>query len=288
MSGINPANGFRPVAPALAPLTAPVPVASDDVAASYDRMLDQLRLTLQPAPPAQAAPTPAAPGLMATLLGGLDNLLDRMTGLLPGPGAPEPTPAPQPEASKPVAKPDAKPSASVFRDVKDWFISQVKGAYNPNEDVKGNGNCGPASLTMIAKAFGKLQVMAEGANKAIEETRKRMGAGTTDASEKDGTSYAQLLKGAASYGLDANQITGKLDAVKEELAKGRLVIAHVKRTYMTANPKAGHYTVVTKVEGDKVYMNDPATSKGPIVISAAEFLKAQQARGTFGLISIGA
>lgn len=171
---------------------------------------------------------------------------------------------------------------------KDKFISQYKSIYNTNEDAPRNGNCGPTSLTMIAEAFGKITVTPATANKAIEETRRRMGAGTTQASEYNGTSFAQLQKGAASYGLKSKVVWGSIDAIKKELQAGRLVIAHVRPDYLFPGTTSGHYTVVTKIENGKVYMHDPANTKGPMVLSEAAFKKAQAGRGTWGLISVWA
>jgi ABC-type bacteriocin/lantibiotic exporters, contain an N-terminal double-glycine peptidase domain len=199
---------------------------------------------------------------------------------------PEPKPQPKPEP-KPQPKPQPKPAPKLPAMNKDNFISQYRSASNTNEDAARNGNCGPTSLTMIAEAFGKLKVTPGSANKAIEETRRRMGAGTSQSSEYNGTSYAQLQQGAKSYGLSSKVVYGSTSEIQKELKAGRLVIAHVRPDYLFPGTTSGHYAVVTKVAGGKVYMHDPANANGPMVVSEATFKKAQKGRGTWGLVSVG-
>lgn len=166
-----------------------------------------------------------------------------------------------------------------------YFISQYRSSRNTNEDAANNGNCGPTSLTMVAMAFNKISVSPSTADAAIENTRQRMGAGTD---QYEGTAYTQLVKGAQSYGLNARVVYGQIDTLKKELAQGRLVIAHVIPTYLNPNTRStGHYALVTKVADGKVYLNDPISTSGPVVVSEAAFVKGQKARGAYGLISIG-
>ncbi len=195
------------------------------------------------------------------------------------------------QETQPIRKPEPKPvkqDSSVHRlgNSRDFFISQYQSSFNTKEDTPRNGNCGPTSLTMVAEAFKKIGVSPQSADQAIEDTRRRMGASR---SEYDGTSYAELVKGAKSYGLDAKVLYGKLDVIQKELEQGRLVIAHVIPSYLNPNTTSkGHYTVVTKIADGKVYLNDPARSAGPVVVSAEAFLKGQKARKAYGLVSIGA
>lgn len=296
----------------------PTPVALP--APSYEALLDRLQLCQASQP--QAAPPPVAPQPavsqaalispshgMKQLFQKLDTLLDRWTDLkqpaakakaeakpAPKPAAKpkaEAKPAPKPAAkAKPEAKPTPKPAPkpAVRPDTSgSTFVSQYRSTSNANEDAtRANGNCGPASLTIVAEAFGKRSVSAGNANAAIEDTRRRMGAGTSNSSEYSGTSYAQLVQGAKSYGLDSEVLYGGLDKLKAELAKGRLVIAHLRPSYLFPNSTSGHYTVVTKVANGRVYMHDPANASGPMSISEAQFKKSQAQRGAYGLISLGA
>ncbi len=289
-----PAGPTVPMAPA-----APVPmgpIAAVPVPApTYGQMLDQMHFLSSQAPAAPVAPTPIpAP----TLMGRFSKLVDKLRKPKSKPTAPPaPTPpkaeepkAEEPKPPKPKPQPPKpqppKPKAPPA-DTARYFHAQYRSASNTNEDAARNGNCGPTSLTMIAEAFKKIKVTPSSANSAIEETRRRMGAGTSQSSEYEGTSYEQLLRGAKSYGLDAKVYYGKIDVLKKELAKGRLVIAHLRPSYLFPGTTSGHYAVVTKVAGGKVYMNDPANPKGQTVLSESTFLRAQRERGAYGLVSVG-
>ena len=166
-----------------------------------------------------------------------------------------------------------------------WFLSQQPtAAFNPNEDVAGNGNCGPSSVTMIARPFGMLDITAAQVDAANEDTRRRMG---ESADEKKGTSFAGIERGLESYGLNA-EVKGApnyIEAIQAELARGRLVIAHVRATYLRPNATTGHYTVVTKIENGQVYLNDSSNKGGPIVISVDAFMAGVRARGTFAYVT---
>jgi len=280
-------GGCVPTALAPAPACTRPPYAvpfAPVLPAAEDAWVGQSPTAWQPAVGTVFAPVP-----YANLLAQLDSLVSGPVPtppvLAPLPGAPAPTPAPA--RPQPGPPPRATPGG-LPADPASWFISQNAGAYNTREDAPGNGNCGPTSLTMIARAFGKVHVTPESANAAIEETRRRMGAGSRQSDEFKGTSFKQLEKGAASFGLNTHVVWGGIDKVRAELAQGRLVIAHVCATYLRPGTRTGHYAVVWKVEGDKVYLNDPANRKGPMVITVAQFLAAQKARGTQGLVSIGA
>jgi peptidoglycan hydrolase-like protein with peptidoglycan-binding domain len=198
----------------------------------------------------------------------------------PAPGAPAPA---GPEINPDAPLPDGAPHDRR----ESWFLSQQPGPYNPAEDAPGNGNCGPSAVTMIARAFGKVNVDAQGVDAAVEETRRRIGEGM---SEYKGTSIAGLVKAAESYGLDAHTMGGvtTIEQIQNELAQGRLVIGHVKATYLRPNPTSGHYTVITKIENGRVYLNDSSNKGGPMDISVADFWKAVKARGSYTMISVGA
>jgi predicted double-glycine peptidase len=309
----TPVNPYAPGVPA--PQAWPAPPAPMAPATAYQGMLDRLHLISQSpvpiaappvvAPPVAAPPTSAAPPALSGLFQKLDTLVDQWLTPAPKPVPPQPTapkpepkPAPKPKPQpkpepkpepkpKPKPEPKTKPAPKLPTMNRENFISQYRSASNSNEDAARNGNCGPTSLTMIAEAFGKIAVTPGSANKAIEETRRRMGAGTSQSSEYNGTSYAQLQQGAKSYGLSSKVVYGSIAEIQKELKQGRLVIAHVRPDYLFPGTTSGHYAVVTKIAGDKVYMHDPANAKGPMVVSVATFKKAQSGRGTWGLVSVG-
>ena len=163
--------------------------------------------------------------------------------------------------------------------------SQNPGTSNPNEDHARNGNCGPTSVTMVARAFGKVDITAAQADAAIERSRAMIGESQNEAR---GTSVAGLAKALRGYGLDAKSMGGaSAEAVRRELEKGRLVIVHVVPKYLRESATGGHYAVVTKIEGGKAYLNDPATTRGPIVIAVADLDRAIRARGTYMMVSAG-
>ncbi|MEB3236029.1 MAG: C39 family peptidase [Candidatus Sericytochromatia bacterium] len=170
---------------------------------------------------------------------------------------------------------------------RDWFITQYRGLGNSHEDTPGwdNSNCGPTSLTMVAKAFGVIDPSPREADAAIERTRKVMGVVVND---REGSSYPNIHRGAERYGLDARtRHDASAKTIAEELDKGRLVILNVIPSYITGNPRgSGHYAVVTAIEGDKVFLNDPMSKEGPIVISRKHLETAIAQKGTRAMVSI--
>lgn len=170
---------------------------------------------------------------------------------------------------------------------RDWFITQYRGLGNSHEDTPGwdNSNCGPTSLTMVAKAFGVIDPSPREADAAIERTRKLMGVVVND---REGSSYPNIHRGAERYGLDARtRHDASARTISEELGKGRLVILNVIPSYITGNPRgSGHYAVVTAIEGDRVFLNDPMSKDGPMVISRKQLESAIAQKGTRAMVSI--
>lgn len=139
---------------------------------------------------------------------------------------------------------------------------------------------------MVARAFGQLPISAKEVDAAVETMRRRMG---ESSNEYRGTSVAGIVKGLRSYGLEAQAIWSidSVEPIRAELAKGRLVIAHVVPTYLWAGAETGHYTVVTAIENGKVYLNDPASRSGPVIVSVSDFWRAVRKRGTYAIVSAG-
>lgn len=165
-----------------------------------------------------------------------------------------------------------------------WFISQFSSRYNPNEDAPNNGNCGPTSLTMVAKAFGKINPTAKEADAAIEHSRRRMG---DSRNEYDGTSVEGIARGARSFGLNAKVAwNANTNTIAAELAQGRAVIVHGAYIRQNGSYGGGHYYVVTAIKDGKAYLNDPAITAGPRVVSVDALMTSIKKRGTYGMISI--
>lgn len=203
-----------------------------------------------------AAPAPEAPGLLRRAVAWLKALFAGGT--------------------KDVGPAQVAAGADLHEQRRTWFMSQHRGAYNPAENAPTNLNCGPASLAMIAKAFGKTAPDRRGVDAAIEDARARMGEGVD---EREATSVAGLVTGARSYGLAAaTKRVSALADVQAELAAGKLVIASVVPTYADARATNGHFAVVTKIEGGQVWLNDPGKASGPFTVSAQAFWEALSAR----------
>lgn len=169
-------------------------------------------------------------------------------------------------ASAPQAAPAPRGIAARLRAPIDWFISQYRGRFNPNEDARGNLNCGPTALAMIAKAFGKVHAPAAAADGLIERVRRLMGA---PASEYTGTSFGGMQQAARALGLQSQHLgNASMATLQAELAKGRLVVANVHTGYLGADTL--HFTVVTRIENGRVHLNDPAAA-APITLSAQAF-----------------
>ena len=148
-----------------------------------------------------------------------------------------------------------------------------------------NANCGPTSLTMVATAFGKIDPTAAQADAAIEKSRRMMGDGND---QRHGTSGEGIARGARGYGLDA-RIVNNIDLadIKRELAKGRLPIINGNYIRADGSLGGGHFYVVTKIEGDKAYLNDPAITSGPRVVSTRTLMASIRSHWSHRLISIG-
>lgn len=158
-----------------------------------------------------------------------------------------------------------------------WFVSQMGGSSNPNEDFANekNGNCGPASLLMVGRMFGAMGGGAQDADSEIEQVRRMMGGGSD---ESKWTDTNQLVQGAQSMGLSANASNNNdANSVEKELAGGKKVIVNVDPSGY-GGPSTGHFAVVTAINGDQVTLFDPA-KQAPITINKSQLSAAMGARG---------
>lgn len=254
-----------PYAPVpVAPLPLPRPIAPPPIPAPYARPPVPAPYGPAPFPAPYARPPVPAPYAPAPI---------------PAPYAPAPVPLPAP---LPAPNPTPGTEAHPHDNRQSWFMGQYGGFSNPNEDTRGNANCGPTCVAMIAMAFGKINPSPAQVDDVIEKTRRMVG---ESQSERAGTSPHGLDRALEGYGLTSTLRKGmSIEAIKQELAAGRLLIAFVVPTYLGGY--SGHFTVVTKIEGDKVFLNDPAATKGPIEVSMAQFKRAIGARGNT-LVSAG-
>lgn len=164
-------------------------------------------------------------------------------------------------------------------DAANWFVSQMGGNSNSNEDFANdkNGNCGPTSLLMVARMFGAMGGGAADADNQIEQVRGMMGGGSD---ESKWTNCDQLVQGAQAMGLSASSSDkNNSDSVAKALEGGNKVIVNVNpKDY--GGPDTGHFAVVTAINGDNVTLYDPAKQQ-PITISKSQLDAAMNSRGGY-------
>ncbi|MBM3268497.1 MAG: peptidoglycan-binding protein [Candidatus Sericytochromatia bacterium] len=198
------------------------------------------------------------------------------TWVPPTVGSPAAPPQAPPQQAPPPARPaEAPPASTGFNwygnpDPRQYFISQI---YDPRFNPyapRSTANCGPTSLAMVLRAFGK-EPPAGNEQDLILQVRKAM-TGRTDQNEY--TNEYQLMSAASQYGLDSKQVSD-IPGMERELRAGKLVI-------LAGNPDAfnsslpadqyfgfsgGHFIVVNAIEGDRVVISDPLSKVGPLVIT---------------------
>lgn len=179
------------------------------------------------------------------------------------PTAPKPpVPAPRPVAPKPGAPAKLPDPAS-------YFITQTRTQWNPGGSI--NANCGPTSLAMALKAFGKLPAQYQHNPEGFVEAVRRTMTGADNIHA--GTYTTQVLAGARKLGLQAEHITS-VTQLAQALSAGKLVVAQ-------GNPAAygkeagGHFIlVVGRTSSGGYVINDPAyTGRPAVAISAAQMAK---------------
>ena len=164
--------------------------------------------------------------------------------------------------------PDIQPNTHIIVP----FYSQF--ADIQSEDWKRK-SCGVASLAMLINFYkpgtiSPQKLLTQGINS---------GAYITDA----GWSHQGLANLATKYGLvgktyDLSKLDSKtaLSQFKDILKNGP-AIASVRYKFEPTNP-IPHLVVITAIEGDIVFYNDPATDGGDKQISSDKFLKAWKKR----------
>jgi hypothetical protein len=171
-----------------------------------------------------------------------------------------------------LAAPAASPIEQALSHVDAYYITQYHHAvYNPNQRRTSNANCGPTSLAMALRAFGKEPAglgSRSKANELVLAVRKAM-TGTTN--ENTWTYPVQVMEGARRFGLKS-EVVFSLSAIQAAMAKpGRLMVVNVNPTPAYADQlvdpyDGGHFALLTAIRGNKCYLSDPLAN-GPIVIS---------------------
>lgn len=149
-----------------------------------------------------------------------------------------------------------------------YFISQyTHPRWHPETTPLYNANCGPTSMAMVLKAFGKVQV--DSVNQLVRQIRVEM-TGFDD--EQTWTYPAQFPRAAARFGLQSRIVRGGADAVLAAMQRpGALAIVNVNPTPAYSDQLAhpvngGHFAVVTQAQGNQITLNDPLAD-GPITIT---------------------
>lgn len=156
-----------------------------------------------------------------------------------------------------------------------FFITQyTHPRWHPEPTPRNNANCGPTSLAMVLKAFGKTDVTS--AEQLIRQIRLEM-TGQNDI--LSWTYPAQFPRAAARFGVQSQIVRGGADAILNALTTpGRLAIVNVNPTPAYSNQlvipvNGGHFAVISQAEGDRITLNDPLAD-GPITISRQQLATA--------------
>ena len=124
----------------------------------------------------------------------------------------------------------------------------------------GASGCGPTAMAMV---------LATWADKAVTpETECAWALKHGYKAPRQGTYYGYFVPAAARYGLKARQLSwtniygNSKSSLHEEARKaveaGHLVIACMGKGLWTSS---GHYVLVWKVQGNTIYINDPASTR---------------------------
>jgi len=163
----------------------------------------------------------------------------------------------------------------------EWFVSQIRGASNPNEDGgKNNGNCTFASDVMLARYFG---VMGGGAGKADSQIERMRGLSGASMDESEGATLSTAAKGLQKLGLNANVGESNISGLMNGLSQG-------KKYMLAVNPEkyeeflgkdlttSSHAVVLMGIRNGMALLFDPGSNK-PITVSVGAL---QNAMGDMG------
>lgn len=206
---------------------------------------------------------------------------------------PDPAPA-APAANAPAPAP-ISPSPAAVGSPDSFFYTQFSSNWNP-DGPSTSANCGPTSLAMAIKAFGKMPAGMQ-PEVFIEQVRQRM-TGADDI--ETGTTNQQIAQGAASYGLSTTPVSSMSD-VDAALAKGQMVVANgnpigyehdhhmTGADYGNGARFSGHHfiLVVAKNTDGSYTINDPMSRKGSITVSGQDLANYFSDGGHWGGVAVG-
>lgn len=158
------------------------------------------------------------------------------------------------------------------------FITQYRHVrWNPTQGRSDNANCGPTSLAMALKAYGR--VPADVVNQAPAALIARVRRAMTGRPDEDTWTYpVQVLLAAPRFGLQAEYVFGLQEIQRVMRLPGRLVVlnlnptpAYVKR--LTRPYDGGHFALLTAIEGHRATVCDPLAS-APLTLSLTQLAQA--------------
>ncbi len=181
---------------------------------------------------------------------------------------------------------------SSITDPNGYFMTQF---YDPKWNPNGPSaslNCGPTSLAMALKHFGKTLNEGDSHNSEhlIESSRFAM----TGSNDNTITTYDQIQHGAQVEGLSAEAVNG-LEGVREALDQGKMVIAGGNPESIGAygnnlsssdysHYNGDHVILIVGRKGNSYIINDPLSRIGSITVSESEI---QSFLATFGTANGG-
>lgn len=158
------------------------------------------------------------------------------------------------------------------------FITQYRHVrWNPTQGRSDNANCGPASLAMALKAYGRVprEVEKQPPAQLIARVRRAM----TGKPDEDTWTYpVQVLLAAPRFGLQAEYVFG-LDEIQRAMRlPGRLVVLNLNPTpayaqRLTRPYDGGHFALLTAIEGNRATLCDPLAD-APLTLSLAQLAQA--------------
>lgn len=262
--------------PASAPATIPDPTtqAIDQVLATAGNLFSELWSALTGF--LSSLTTPAAAGADP----------QSQTPPSSAPTAPSTPPPPPSPAATAVAKPDGV------------FLTQFVSSWNPDGPTTSNENCGPTSVAMAVRAFGKVPSGMDPHETLVNAVRQAA-TGNTDITQ--GTSCAELAKAAQDFGLTTSSLNpGDMAGLDSALASGKMVIAsgdpiaYERALGLTgadygnnARYDGSHYILVMGKSADGNYIvDDPLSRKGSLSLTPS--LMATYFGAEWGGVVIGA
>ena len=126
----------------------------------------------------------------------------------------------------------------------------------------GGSGCGPTAVSMVLATWCNPAVTPE------TECNWALNHKPTFKALNHGTYYTYVKAACSRYGLNCSQLNGASiygnskvylhKYVEEQLDKGHLVIACMGKGLWTSS---GHFVLVWKIEGNTIYINDPASNR---------------------------